>query len=218
MQKINLILPKVGVEIDFNLEGNRLYFLGGPIQGGGHWQTMAIKMLAELDPGCYVACPHGYNTDHWLFKSYVQLVCENSKNILEFPNQTLWERYFLPRASYYGSIIMWLPCEDETDPRIDGNPYAQDTYGELGSWRVKAANPHVFSFEKGKMRRHFHRVNLVIGAEPNFPGLKTIQKNFDDEFGRQYLIYSSLKETIENAVALAKKNIPNTKIFQTTKT
>jgi len=218
MQKINLILPKVGVEIDFNLEGNRLYFLGGPISGGGDWQAIAIDIISKLDPGCYIACPRNYSTEHWLFKSSVQLVCENLKNVLEFPNQTLWERYYLPRASYYGAIIMWLPCEDEIKPRIINGPYAQDTYGELGSWRVKSANPHVFSFERGKMRRHFHRVNLVVGAESNFPGLKTIQKNFDDEFGRPYHIQSTLKDTIEKAIALAKKNIPNTKIFQTSKT
>lgn len=216
MQKINLILPKMGFEIDFN-EGNRLYFLSGPISGGGEWQTMAIKMISELDPGCYVACPHGYDTSHWIFKTHVHFAVENKDNVIEFPNQTLWERYHLERASYYGSIIFWLPCENENNPRKNG-PYAQDTYGELGSWRVKASNPHVFSFERGKMRRHFHRVNLVIGAESGFPGLKTIQKNFDAEFGRPYLIHSTLKETVENAVALAKKNIPNTKIFQNSKT
>ena len=217
MQKINLILPKMGVEIDFN-EGNRLYFLGGPIQGGGDWQSIAIDMLSKLDPNCYIACPCRYSTDHWLFKHPIHLICEKSKQGLEFPNQTLWERYYLERASYYGAIIMWLPCEDEANPRADGSPYAQDTYGELGSWRVKAANPPAFSFERGRMRRHFHRVNLVIGAESNFPGLKTIQKNFNDEFKREYIIYSSLKETVENAVALAKRNIPSTQIFQNSKT
>ena len=203
----------MGFEIDFN-EGSRLYFLGGPISGGGDWQSIAIDMISKLDPDCYIACPCRYNTDHRLFKHPIYLICEKGKQDLEFPNQTLWERYYMERASYYGAIIMWLPCEDELNPRVVG-PYAQDTYGELGSWRVKAANPHVFSFERGKMRRHFHRVNLVVGAESNFPGIKTIQKNFDDEFGRPYHIYSTLRETIDNAIVLAKKNIPNTKIFQT---
>jgi len=215
MPKINLILPKMVAEIDFN-EEIRLYFLGGPIQSSGHWQTMALEMLSRVDPGCYVACPHEYNINHWIFKACAQLACENPKNSLEFPNQTLWKRYYLQRASYYGTVIMWLPCEDPGNPHTDGNTYAQDTRGEIGEWRIKAANPHVFSFERGKMRRHFHRVNLVVGAEPDFPGLKTIQENFDDEFGRPYLIHNTLKETINTAVSLAKSNTPNTKFFQTT--
>ncbi len=107
-------------------------------------------------------------------------------------------------ASFYGSVIFWLPCEDSKNPREkkDG-PYAQDTYGELGRWSVKSAE---------KMSLHDRgtgcaRVNVVVGVEESFPGLRTIKRNFHADHHDDYPIYPSLEGVIDAAISLARKPI-----------
>jgi hypothetical protein len=217
MTKIKLILPKNRVTLNLQ-KGERFYFLAGPIRGAADWQATAIKMLAQKDPNCYIACPCRYDESHELFQYGIpdntnEILSEASNtlkyldedkphlNLEPFPSQTMWERHYLVQASMYGAVIFWLPCEDKQNPRKkEDGPYARDTYGELGRWSQRS--------NASEKMHNLSRVNLIIGAENDFPGLSVIQKNFDADHGRPFPIYSSLEETIAEAVKLGKKTNP----------
>ncbi len=209
--KNKLILPFVenglvlGVPLHYK-KGERVYFLAGPIKGGNDWQSRAIKILWKKDPDAYIVCPCRYKTDHELFNN--SLLNEKTRPLINvykpFKDQTTWERYYMMEASYYGSIIFWLPREDKNNPRPkEKGPYARDTYGELGRWSIKSSRPDIFSYKSSEPR-----VNLVIGAEKKFHGLSVIQKNVHEDHGKQFQIYPTLRSTVLEAVELGKKTNP----------
>ncbi|MDR2540725.1 MAG: hypothetical protein LBD11_02855 [Candidatus Peribacteria bacterium] len=195
--KINLILPKNGVEPDFS-NGERLYFLAGPIRGGGDWQKRAVALLGEKDPGCYIASPspNGYMKEHELLEW--GLPTNNPALAYSFTRQTLWERYYLQLALENGALIFWLPVEDANIPREkkDG-PYARDTYGEIGRWSIYALLEGTYP---------------IIGAEKEFSGLDQIHVNLREDvgkflgqsFGKSFPIYDSLEKTLDEAVMYAR--------------
>ena len=203
--KLDLILPKNGVIVHMQNSGTRLYFLAGPIRGAGDWQAKAIKLLAEKDPGCIIACPCRYTEEHELFKYSVEPTLRIDKQPeLTFARQTLWERHYLNIASIYGSVIFFLAEEDSNNPRAKSDgPYGRDTYGELGRWSMRSARADAIVRSGGGTK-----VNLVIGADPDFSGLSVIQANFDEDHGYEFPIYNTLEETISQAVTLAKKTNP----------
>ncbi len=191
MEWRKLILPKAGFKYDPGIHA-RIYFLAGPIRGGGDWQSVAINTIKDADPDSYIVCPYRYPVDHptaWFaVKSDVGL----STHQIEFESQTLWERFYLDLASKYGCIIFWLPVEDIYNPRPkESGPYARDTLGELGRWSVRSA---------------IQGAKVVVGADSRFSGLSVIQKNFDGDHGRGFQIHRFLNETIIAGIAIAKKN------------
>ncbi len=194
-RKINLILPKHKVPKAIQGE-QRLYFLAGPIRGAIDWHQKAIRILSKKDPGCYIVCPSRYGTDHKLYKHSLKGVALK-KN--EFPNQTMWERYYLKKASMHGSILFWLPLEDTDNPRKDEDgPYAQDSFGELGRWSAIDALKY-----PGKASK-YHTM-MVIGAEKGFYGLSVIKKNLDADYGYPFPIHETLEATVEAAILNALK-------------
>lgn len=198
---INLILPKNFVDVNF-ANKQRLYFLAGPIRGAGDWQKKAIKMISDKDKNCYIVCPCRYDETHQLYK-YSLAPKLGKKNFEKFPNQTMWERYYLELASYYGAIVIWLPLESKIEPRqVEDGPYARDTMGEIGRWSIRHSCGLGLKL-KGKRQK---KVNLVIGAQEDFPGLKVIIKNLDADHGKKFKINETLKDTINAAVSLAKKS------------
>lgn len=198
MNESYVILPKSAATPQLD-PGQHLYFLGGPVRGGGDWQAIAIQQLFEKDPGCIVVCPCRYEPSHPLWLR--QAIPFESK--LVFENQTIWERYYLEHAAYFGSVIFWLPTEDSENPRADADgPYGQDTYGELGRWSIKSAH-NICGFHKaGKGTPPI--TNVVVGAEKDYYGLKVIQRNFDADHGHPYHIHETLEVTLDRAVELAK--------------
>ena len=178
---IRLILPNR--LINTLPQDERIIFLAGPIRGGGNWQTLAIQYINAYDGDHVIACPCRFPPEHTFWK--YALAGENDK----FESQTLWERYYLERASKSGAIMFWLGREDGEHPRDpkDG-PYARDTYGELGEWR---------------MRMKYENARVVVGAEGGFPGLSVIEKNFKAVFRSQFEIYSTLHQTVSAAVMRA---------------
>lgn len=187
---IKLILPVVTVSPE---PGDKVFFLAGPIKGGGGWQKKAISLFAEKIPGAYVVCPCRYTSD--------ELQClGNSTEIVEVKQQslreqgssrgqTIWERHYLSLASKRGSILFWLPEEDKQHPRPVGTgPYARDTYGELGEWRM-----HI----------HYEGANVVFGAQAEFPGLSVITKNYEDVIGAEFYVHPTLEETVDAAIKIA---------------
>lgn len=173
-----LILPKTLCDVDQTY--GPVFFLAGPIKGGGDWQAECYAEIARQCEKCYVVSPRRYSEEHPLFR-FRQTGIENS-----FERQTLWERCYLDIASTAGCIIFWLPAESTVNPRTDGQPYARDTYGELGEWR-------------GRLMAD-RNLRLVIGAESEFSGLDVIRRNYQAAIGQTFPIYSTLAETVRAAI------------------
>ncbi len=191
---LKLALPCMHVETF----GEPTFFLAGPIRGGGDWQAKAIRTLYNMVPNAYIFCPCRYGEDHYLRKQSVLMRLPiTDHGILRtgtFPNQTMWERRYFNEAYRDGSIIFWLPEESKVNPRRDGNPYARDTYGELGEWRT------TLFYEANRLALGGRlSPNLVVGAEPGFPGLKQIQANFEAMLPG-FVFHKTLEATIDAAI------------------
>jgi hypothetical protein len=171
-----------------------LFFLAGPVRGGGDWQlamSLALEELCKGVGGCFIASPDRYEPTHPLWK-YRADGMET-----RFPRQLNWERYYIERAAKYynpGCLVFWLGCESKEKPHPGPEPYAMDTRGELGEWR-------------GRMM-HDKSISLVIGAEEGFFGLSQIQRNFSQALGYEFPIYPTIEKTAEAAVKLAESKRP----------
>jgi hypothetical protein len=175
----HVILPKTLVSPECHQ--GPVFFLAGPVLGGGNWQYQAFEMLRKRLKNFHVAIPVRYKPTHPILH-HVEVGIANN-----FPRQTTWERHYLELASKQGCIIFWLPSESKTDPRNDGNPYARDTYGELGEWR-------------GRMM-HDPKIRLVIGAEESFSGLSQIRCNFSHALNDLWFpTYTTLEDTLDAAI------------------
>lgn len=148
------------------------------------WQAKGCELLKKHIPHFYVALPCRYTETHPLF----QFRMKGKEN--HFDRQTTWERYYIQLAAHRakkGCIIFWLPCESKENPRTDGKPYAMDTRGELREWR-------------GRMMAD-KKLRVVVGAEPDFPGLSQIEHNFNQALCKPFPIRSTLGEIVTIAVA-----------------
>ena len=194
---LKLILPKKYFDPSLLKAGERVYFLAGPIGGGGGWQTRAIELLYDKDPRAYIVCPCTYNgrPEFWEFS--------NSLPDSDHTDRTLWERWWLEQSSWYGSIIFWLPGEDLQNPRIGGQ-YARDTRGEIGRWSTRSAF-QIFAYTRSERPHSNPRLNMIVGADETFPGLSTIKKNLEYDHKGEYPVCPTLEETIIQAVRLGKK-------------
>ena len=185
---MKILVPKPFV-YPFGAERRPLFFIAGPIRGGGDWQQRMCRVLEELAPNCFVACPSRWGDSHPLSSKFV------SGDDNKFPRQLNWERQYLEfagTAPYPGCIIFWLPVQREARAVSDG-PYAQDTYGELGEWR-------------GRLMRSPFSVRVVVGAEKFFPGLDVIERNFTLALKQPFPIYGTMEETARQAVEVARKS------------
>jgi hypothetical protein len=183
--QVKLILPKVRPDLSTHTS-KPVYFLAGPILGAEDWQAKAFHFLNDGSGYAFVVNPRRYDEDDPL-RLYEM---EGEKDT--FPHQTAWEGHYLELAgetAEHGCVIFWLSCESKTRPRADGQPYAMDTRGELGEWRWrKKSNP---------------ALRMVMGAEQDFPGLRTIRRNTDRVLGPDFPIYTTLEETLAAARTLA---------------
>jgi len=181
---MSVILPKTLIRSD-EVVSQPFFFLAGPVLGGGDWQHTMYQALAERlgEDNFVAAIPCRYENNH-------PLVARQLSGGEFFSRQLLWERHYLAVAAQSpclrSCIVFWLPCESKTCPRTDGQSYARDTRGELGEWR-------------GRMM-HDKAIRLVIGAEPDFPGLNQIQENFKRALGvPSFTIYNSIPEVVQRA-------------------
>ncbi len=167
-----------------------LYFLLGPIRGGADWQHEATTEIFALEQRTTVACPCRWDSTHALAKHFIR------SNLKKFDRQLEWEQYYLRLAGIPDDdepqrpkcIIAYLPFESEEFPHPGPEPYAMDTRGELGEWR---------------MRMKYENAKLVIGADPKFHGLSQIQRNFSAVLGYDFPIYPTIRETVRAAYDLA---------------
>lgn len=175
---MKIVLPKTLCEIDPNY--GPLFFLAGPVRGGDDWQTKCCEEIRKHVPHFYSAIPCRYSETHSLIPFRM------TGNEDHFDRQLTWERHYLDIAATKGCIIFWLPCESTTNPRKGNDPYAMDTRGELGEWR-------------GRMM-HDSNLRVVIGAEPGFPGLSQIRRNFSFATRSDFPICATLSETVAAAI------------------
>lgn len=181
---MRMILPKTRAIL--RKEHGPLFFLAGPVRGGGDWQWKAFHEIAKYFPRFSAANPCRYAPEHpaWEYEA------QGKKDA--FDRQLTWERFYLEKAAHTGCIIFYLPEECKTNPHPGPEPYGMDTRGELGEWRGRMMY--------GETKR------VVIGAEPGFHGLSQIQRNFNKALKRNFKIHTSLEATIKAAVRIVKKS------------
>lgn len=182
---MKLILPKNFVDVGPGsfYEKTPLFFLAGPVQGGGDWQRRALYLINRYQEHCLVAIPCRYSENDELRRLHASPYSSGGV----FERQTDWEGHYLERASRNGCVLFWLACEDKENPRTDGEPYGRDTSGELGGY---GWGP--FKYEPN--------LHVVVGAEPDYHGLSVIKRNFDNSLKRDFPIYATLEETVRAAV------------------
>lgn len=184
-----IILPKVFVPIEALIKP--LFFLAGPVRGGGDWQRVCCELLERWCGACTIVIPQRYEVGHPLYDRQTWGREDG------FDRQTPWERYYLEPASQFGCILFWLPAIDRT--YVSDDPdfcYGRDTRGELGEWRGRSK----ILKELGQPRP-----KMVVGAERRFPGLSTIKQNFDLALSENYPIYPTLDETVQQAIEIARR-------------
>jgi hypothetical protein len=185
---MRLILPKTRPDLT-EFEDVPLFFLAGPILGGDDWQAEMCRQLDMWCTDCIIVDPTRRTPDDRL----TAYAMKGENNV--FPHQTAWERYYLrlaARNAKRGCLIFWLPCESKTELRTDGKPYAGDTRGEVGEWRGQMMyNPEI---------------RLIMGAEPDFPGLEQIRRNQIAAIDPDFTIYDSMQAAAQEAVERALGN------------
>lgn len=164
-----------------------LFFLAGPVRGGGDWQHQMCLLLEKRKhvENCVIVCPCRWGEEHPLASRFVQ----GPDNV--FARQLNWERHYLELAGLHrkpGCIVFWLGCESKEAPHPGPEPYGMDTRGELGEWR---------------WRMKTENARVVIGADADFFGLSQIQRNFSQALGYDFPIYQTLGETAKAASMIA---------------
>ena len=124
---MRIILPNTYV--DSTIIDKPLFFLAGPIRGGENWQQACCLEIEKHLPDFFAVVPCRWEKGYSLFK-HRQAGVDNF-----FKRQTVWEYYYLRRASelskeHKGCIIFWLP---EPARNYKGE-YARDSRGEIARW------------------------------------------------------------------------------------
>lgn len=178
---MQIILPKFGAAFEPH---QSLFFLAGPVRGGGDWHQQMVHELSIRNSECVIAIPTRYSNDHPLMPYRLQ-------KAEEYERQLDWERAYLERAAWdgYGCIIFWLGTQKEPRSKKDG-PYAQDTYGEIGRWAVH--------------KKYRPKTRMVVGAEPRFHGLSQIHRNLEKDLEHEFPIHPTIRETAIAALKLAR--------------
>lgn len=167
-----------------------VFFLAGPVEGGGDWQKTCYEELCKLHPTFVAAIPY-YGTDKQKFP-LLEHAYHDKTGDTTFLSQLDWERHYLKKAANDGCIIFWLPEESKTSPRLVG-PYASDTRGEIARWSVE--------------QKYNPGYRIVVGAEAGFYGLRTIQRNWNDDrvWTPSERFYDTLLETTRRASLKARE-------------
>lgn len=184
---LRIIIPKRFFDVSTAVtRTSPLFFLAGPVLGGGNWQVAMSRLLKQKFPECVIAVPHhkwdGTNPLHHYFSE--------DEDPKRFEYQLNWEQHYLHEAGlgkHPGCIIFWLPEESKAHPHPGPEPYAMDTRRELGKW---------------EMLMKYKRARVVVGGQ-SFYGISQIQRDFSYELGRPFTIHSTMKETAEAAAKVA---------------
>lgn len=211
--EIKLLLePKCVIPDEY--KDRKVFFLAGPIRGGGGWQMKAAESLWIKYPGCIVVDPTRWDAVEQSAKTDEERkkVAEHRKNAIGikdevlYPGQAGWESDHMKMASEKGTLIFWLERESKIEPRSQGEGvYAQDTRVEMGMWLEKLKNNpklnvriggHWEIDEKGRETENsFGGMNFIAYY---LTGEKDRRKIYNGEINNSHLVLAkSLEEFLE---------------------
>lgn len=172
-----------------------LFFLAGPVRGGGDWQAAAYKELKDaMGEKFTAAIPTRYEADHPLMSE--ALTADPTAPLFE--RQMAWERHYLSLAGLHskgaaGCLMFWLAKESDENPHPGPEPYAMDSRREMGEWYTRLEI-------LGRSE-----VRLVVGAHPGFHGLDQIRRCLNESYGGEFPVYGSLFDTTRAAIVKARE-------------
>jgi len=165
-----------------------LFFLAGPIRGGGDWQSDMTEHIIIREPSAHIACPSRWNDEHRLARYFHQPFSQADNR------QLVWERRYLNQSGLWpgvpGCVIFWLSKESTTHPHPGPEPYAMDTRRELGKFTAYA-----------EMRN----VRMVIGGDRGFHGLDVILFELREAAGKLFQFYETMAEVTDHAILTARQ-------------
>lgn len=142
-QKRFLLRPKYAIPPE--LADRKIFFLAGPIRGGGNWQMRAAEIIWKKYPGSIVADPTRWDKvaekansveKDAILKHLMYSIGKLDEST--FPRQAIWEKVHMLKSAGKGKLLFWFEKESENDPRPkDEGVYAQDTRVEAGMWIEK---------------------------------------------------------------------------------
>jgi hypothetical protein len=180
-----IIVPKRIVDVHATSR-RPLFFLAGPIRGGGDWQADMAERIILRSRHSTIACPARWSAEHRLAEHFHQpfSAAEN--------RQLVWERYYLTLAgltpNVAGCVIFWLGLESKTQPHPGPEPYAMDTRREIGKFTGLA--------ERGEVR-------MVVGGHPGFYGLDVILYELRCALGASFRFHEDMDTLVDAAIAVA---------------
>ncbi len=169
----SLIIPNTYVQI----MDAPLIFLAGPIRGAPNWQDEAVTILNSQRRELYIASPR-----RGIRGSIANYIMQGEEDY--FPRQRTWEKHYLNIAARRGTIMFWLPGEEEH--RCE-KVYGAMTRLELGQCMTEYRHDNSFKF--------------CVGSDGKFPELDTIAYDLSLD-APDKVIFGTLEETCAEALRM----------------
>lgn len=182
-----IYIPKQIVPLTPTID-SPLFFLAGPIRGGGDWQALMADHILGREPSALIACPSRWDNKHWLAEQFHQPFSQADNR------QLVWERHYLKQAGLEpnvpGCIIFWLGLESTDHPHPGPEPYAMDTRREIGKFTAFA---------------EMMNVRMVVGGDRRFHGLDVILFELSEAVGKPFPFYETMAEVADHAILTARQ-------------
>lgn len=194
---MSIYLPKQIVQLNPTFD-SPLFFLAGPVRGGGDWQADMSESIFDQEPSALIVCPTRWSEKHRL-SHYFHQPFSDAEN-----RQLVYERHYIKQAglekNVNGCVILWFGLESEEHPHDGPEPYAMDTRRETGKLTAFAEVLLWFPELREKMD-----VRLVVGGDPNFHGLEVILFELSEAFGQSFPFYETMEDVVTNALRIARQ-------------
>jgi hypothetical protein len=186
------------------LQDRPVFFLAGPIRGGGSWQLEAAEYLWKKFPGAIVVDPTRWEAFLQETKdgeAYARVYAHRAHSVgvkdeTLYPAQAPWESDHMKLAASKGVLLFWLPRQREDRPKDQG-VYAQDTRVEIGIWIERLRWLEKFEEAYGKQRVLFggewHMDDKGKETPESFGGLNFIAYYLTGEKDRRKLYTGEVK-------------------------
>lgn len=182
-----IYVPKQIVPLTPTLD-SPLFFLAGPIRGGGDWQSHMADHILYHERSALIACPSRWGSEHRLAKHFHQPFSQAENR------QLVWERHYLKQAGLEpgvpGCVIFWLGLESAGRPHPGPEPYAMDTRREIGKFTAFA---------------EMMNVRIVVGGDCRFYGLDVILFEFSEAVGKPFPFYETMAEVADHAITTSRQ-------------
>lgn len=165
-----------------------LFFLAGPIRGGGDWQSHMAEHIMSRVPSALIACPSRWDNTHRLAQHFYKPFSQADNR------QLVWERHYLKQAGLEegipGCVIFWLGLESTKHPHPGPEPYAMDTRREIGKFTTYAETINV---------------RMVVGGNRGFHGLDVILFELSEAARKPFPFYETMAEVADHAAQTARQ-------------